>query len=129
MEKFELKESATTPRILINFKKGKIKLIGTSTLHNPEEFYPKVLNIAQKYFDKPLEETKVTIDLDYYHQNSFNYIFQFIELIVGLEKFKRTKLKMMWHHHPLDQGIAEDIALISKTLDYQIPTMSYELVS
>ncbi|MBW6483078.1 MAG: hypothetical protein K0B10_08445 [Vicingaceae bacterium] len=39
MEKFELKESATTPRILINFKKGKIKLIGTSTLHNPEEFY------------------------------------------------------------------------------------------
>jgi hypothetical protein len=32
MEKFELKESATTPRILINFKKGKIKSITSSIL-------------------------------------------------------------------------------------------------
>lgn len=129
MEKFELKESATTPRILINFKKGKIKLIGTSTLHNPEDFYPKILKIAQNYFDNPLKETKVTIDLEYYHQNSFNYIFQFVELIIGLEKFNRTKLKMVWHYHPHDKGIEEDIALISSTLNYHIPTMCYELVS
>lgn len=129
MEKFEIKESATTPRVLINFKKGKIKLIGSSTLHNPEEFYPKVLNIAQKYFDNPHKETKVTIDLEYYHENSFNYIFQFIELLVGLEKFNQSKLNLVWHHHPLDEGIINDIDLISRSLTYKINVVSYELVA
>lgn len=129
MEKFELKESATTPRVLINFKKGKIKLTGTSILVNPHDFYPKILKIAQQYFDNPQPITNVTIDLEYYHQNSFNYIFQFIELLIGLEKFKQSKLNLVWHYHPLDVGIIDDISLVSNTLDFKINAMSYELVA
>lgn len=128
MDKFEIKEDTNTPFVLINFKTGNIKLIGSSTHSKPEEFYPTILKVLKKYFENPAKSTKVLIDLDYYNDASFNYIFQLVELIVGLEKFNRTQLNLEWYCHPEDRGIIEDIAMISNNLQYSIKVLTYELV-
>lgn len=128
MDKFEIKEDTNTPLVLINFKTGNIKLIGSSTHSKPEEFYPSILKMLKKYFEKPAQSTKVLIDLDYYNDTSFNYIFQLVELIVGLEKFDRTQLNLEWYCHPEDRGILDDIKMISYQLQYPIKVLTYELV-
>lgn len=128
MDKFEIKEDTNTPLVLINFKTGNIKLIGSSTHSKPEEFYPTILKMFKKYFENPAKTTKVLIDLDYYNDTSFNYIFQLVELIVGLEKFNRTQLNLEWYCHPEDRGILDDITMISYQLQYPIKVLTYELV-
>lgn len=128
MNKFEIKEGASTPYVLINYKKGVIKLIGSSTHYKPQEFYPTILKQLKHYFEQPQIATKVLIDLDYYNDASFNYIFQLVELIVGLEKFNRTALYLEWYCHPEDKGIMADITMISYQLQYPINVLTYELV-
>ena len=128
MDKFEIKEDTNTPFVLINFKTGNIKLIGSSTHSKPEEFYPTILKQLKHYFEQPQIATKVLIDLDYYNDASFNYIFQLVELIVGLEKFNRTALYLEWYCHPEDRGILDDITMISNNLQYPIKVLTYELV-
>ncbi len=88
MEKFELKESIKVPRILIDYNNGDIKLTGRSTLNNPHEFYPRIMELFQLYVDKPKPKTNVLIDLEYYSKESATYLFEIIKMLSKLSDFK-----------------------------------------
>ncbi len=128
MDKFELKESVKVPQILIDYKKGKISLIGRSTLNNPEEFYPRILDLFQQYIDNPQESTHVLIDLEYYTEDSSIFIFEIIRMLDSLTKHKKSEVKLFWHFDPDDYGIIGDINRLSSMLVTKIHAIAYELV-
>lgn len=127
MEKFELKESIKIPRILIDYNKGKIRITGKSTLNNPSELYPRLIELFQLYIQKPQSVTYVLIDLEFYNEESAKYLFTIIEMLIDLDKQKKSQLKISWHYDPDDYWIIKDINRLSCKLDYNINTFAYEL--
>lgn len=128
MEKFELKESVKVPRILIDFKRGKIRITGKSTLENPKDLYPGLINVFNKYISNPQPKTFVLIDLEYYNSESSIYLFKIIEMLVSLETNKKSQLKISWHYDPDDYWIIKDINNISIQLNFKINALAYEVV-
>jgi hypothetical protein len=127
MEKFELKESIKIPRILIDYKKGKIRITGKSTLKNPNELYPRLIELFQLYIQNPQPITYLLIDLEFYNAESSKYLFTIIEMLINLDKQKKSQLKISWHYDPDDYWIIKDINKLSSDLNYKINAFAYEL--
>ncbi len=127
MEKFELKESIKVPRILIDYKKGKIRIVGKSTLQNPNDLYPRLIELFQLYTQNPQPITYLLIDLEFYNPKSASYIFLIIEMLINLEKDNKSKLKISWHYAPEDYMVISDINKLCSKLNYKINAFAYEL--
>jgi len=127
MIKFELKESIKVPRILIDYKKGEIKLTGRSTLNNPQEFYPRIIELFKLYVENPKSETTVLIDLEYYNQESSTYLFEIISLLNSLNNEQKSNTRIFWHFDPDDYGIIGDINKLKAELNCNIIAIAYEL--
>lgn len=128
MEKFELKESIKIPRILIDYKKGKIRITGKSTLNNPSDLYPRLIEMFQLYTSNPRPITYVLIDLEFYNTDSAKYLFSIIELLVKLDKENRSELKISWYYDPDDYNIIGDINRLGRELNHTINAFAYELI-
>lgn len=128
MEKFELKQSLKEPRIVIDFKSGKIKITGRSTLNTPEQLYPRLIDIFQVYCNKPQAITHVLVDLEQYNVQSAKYIQEIITLLADLQKQQKSKVKIYWHYDPDDYGIIGDINYLSQQLNFKIKTIAYETI-
>ncbi len=128
MEKFELKESIKIPRILIDYKKGKIRITGKSTLNNPSELYPRLIEMFQLYISNPKPITYVLIDLEFYNTASAKYLFSIIKLLVQLDKDNKSELKISWYYDPDDYTIIGDINRLGKELSHPINAFAYELI-
>jgi len=127
MEKFELKESIKVPRILIDYNKGELKLTGRSTLNNPQEFYPRIMDLFQLYVDNPQPKTILLIDLEYYNKESSTYLFEIFKLISTLTTEKKSELRIFWYFDPDDYGIIGDINRLKTELNCNIIAIEYEL--
>jgi SiaC family regulatory phosphoprotein len=127
MEKFELKESIKIPRILIDYKNGKIRITGKSSLNNPDELYPRLIDLFQLYIQNPQLVTYVLIDLEFYNAESAKYLFTIIEMLIALHQEKKSQLKITWHYDPDDYSIINDINKICNHLSYNINALAYEL--
>ena len=127
MEKFELKESIKVPRILIDYNKGDIKLTGRSTLNNPQEFYPRIMELFQLYVDKPQPKTNVLIDLEYYNKESATYLFDIIKMLSKLSEDNKSESRIFWHFDSDDYGIIGDINRLKTELNCNIIAIEYEL--
>lgn len=128
MEKFELKESVKVPRILIDYKKGEIKITGRSTLNNASEFYPRLIKLFQLYVINPQPVTYILIDLEYYNADSARHIFSIIKLLLELEKNNKSKVSITWHYDPDDYHIISDINALSSELNCKINAYAYETI-
>lgn len=127
MEKFELKESVKVPQILIDYNTGNLKLIGRSTLENPKDFYPKIIELFKLYVENPQPKTNVLIDLEYYNLGSAEYIFEIINLLNSLSVENKSEVRIYWHFDPDDYGIIGDINKINTTLKCNVFAIEYEL--
>ena len=127
MQKFEIKESIKIPRILIDFERGIINLIGRSTLEKPDEFYPKVIDVINLYINNPHQTTKVLVDLEYYNTKSAEYRFLILNRIDSLHKENKSEVKIFWHYDPDDYGIIGDINNLKATLQSNVYAIEYEL--
>jgi len=127
MEKFELKESVKVPRILIDYKKGEIKITGKSIIKNPSEFYPRLENLFKLYTANPQPLTYLLIDL-YYTPESRQYLFSIIKSLTELEKNNCSKVFISWHYDPDDYHIISDINKFSVDLNYKINAYAYEVI-
>ena len=127
MEKFELKESIKIPRILIDYKKGRIRISGKSTLTDPEELYPRLIELFQLYTNAPQSITYALIDLELYNTESSKYLFAIIEMLINLDKENKSELKISWHYDPDDYWVIKDINKLSYDLNYNINAIAYEL--
>jgi hypothetical protein len=127
MEKFELKESIKVPRILIDYNKGELKLTGRSTLNNPQEFYPRIMELFQLYVDNPQPKTILLIDLEYYNKESSTYLFEIFKLISTLTIENKSELRIFWYFDPDDYGIIGDINRLKTELNCNIIAIEYEL--
>ena len=127
MQKFEIKETIKIPRILIDFERGVLNFIGRSTLNNPEDFYPKIIDVVNQYINNPKSVTNVLIDLEYYNAESAKYLFEIFKNLDHLSTENRSVVQLFWHYDPDDFGIIGDINKIKTELKSNVFAIEYEL--
>ncbi|MBI2280575.1 MAG: DUF1987 family protein [Bacteroidetes bacterium] len=128
MNKFEIKESAKIPRILIDFEHGIINFTGKSTLDNTKEFYPRIIDVVNQYINNPKHITNVLIDLEYYNAESAKYLFEILKNLDTLTTEHADEVKIFWHYDPDDYRIISDINKIKATLKCNVFAIEYELI-
>lgn len=69
---FQVKETTTTPFILID--KGKITIKGRSIPDDSLEFYEPVLDACKEYVENPPNHTDINIHLDYVNSGSKKFL-------------------------------------------------------
>ncbi len=115
------------PKLIFNLNKGIIKILGQSTMTEPQDFYPSVINLVEEYCKNPHQTTKLIIDLKCYNSLSSRFLLKIIELISHIKYQKGREVKIEWHFDPDDKGIADDIKLFSKIVQFKIEAMCYQL--
>lgn len=115
------------PKFIFDLNAGIIKILGRSTMNQPHNFYPSVISLIEEYAQNPVEKTRLIIDLEYYNSLSARYLLRIVELVSRIEIKKNHTVKITWHYDPDDKGIASDIKLFSKIIDFKIKAVAYEL--
>lgn len=116
------------PKLVLDLNNGIIKILGRSTMHHPQEFYPSVINLIEEYYENPSKDTRLIIDLEYYNSLSSRYLLKIVEIISKIDWKRDHTVKISWHYDPDDIEIAEDIKLFSKVIHFRIYAIAYELV-
>jgi hypothetical protein len=122
---FIQKNDNKNPKLVFDLNNGIIKIIGRSTMKQPQEFYPSVISLIEEYCENPAEETKLIIDLEYYNILSSRYLLKIVDVLSNLQH--KHKIKISWHYNPDDIDIAKDIQLFSKIIRFDIKAIAYEL--
>jgi len=115
------------PDLIFDLNNGIIKISGRSTMLHPQDFYPSVINLIEEYVKNPNSETTLEIDLEYYNSLTKRFLLRIVELISRIELKRNHVVNINWHFDPDDEGIAYDIKLFSKIIEFRINAIAYEL--
>jgi len=130
MKKIEIAGTYNSPKVAIDPSTGIIKICGRSTMINPQEFYPYVVDYIENYCKQPYKNSLLIIDLEHYNSLSSKYLLMIIELISKIECKNEYKVKINWYFDPDDLGIKENIKLFSNVIQFKINALEhqYELI-
>ena len=70
--KIEIKETKTTPLIIIS--EGKVLIKGRSIPEDSAGFYNPVIEACEQYIDEPVKNTDIVIQLDYVNSGSKKFL-------------------------------------------------------
>jgi hypothetical protein len=102
---FELKETATTPYILLDHKEGIIRIEGRSIPENVIEFYQPVLNWIDTYIKEPCDSTTVIFKLEYFNTSSSKRIFDIMKKTEGIAAQNGKSVTINWYYEEDDEDI------------------------
>ena len=119
MQKFELKETATTPYVMLNAIDGVIKIEGRSIPENVIDFYQPIINWIENYTKNPLDKTVVEFKLEYFNTSSSKRIFDIMKKVETITNQEGKVVVINWYYEEDDEDIyfaGNDYkALVTKT--------------
>ena len=127
MKKIELKGNNKAPKMVFDLKSGIIKILGRSTMINPQDYYPSIITLIENYCKDPQQKTFLIIDLDYYNTLSAKYLLKIVELMSKIKKQDGCEVKINWYYDSDDLGLKEEINLFSEIIQFRINAVEYEL--
>ncbi len=86
MEKLEIKETKSSPSVIMDPVSGRFEMRGTSFLDNAHEFYTPIIDWIKGYLKSPLQETKFVFDLSYINTSSQRMVFDILKYLNQLHK-------------------------------------------
>jgi len=105
MHKFELKETGTTPYVLLDGENGVLTFEGRSIPENVIEFYQPIIKWIEEYSMNPLEETKVFFKLEYFNTSSSKRIFDVMKRVENITIQKGKSVIINWYYEEDDEDI------------------------
>jgi hypothetical protein len=105
MQKFELKETGTTPYVLLDGEKGVLTFEGRSIPENVIEFYHPIIKWIEEYSLSPQEETQVYFKLEYFNTSSSKRIFDVMKRVETMAVQTGKKVIVNWYYEEDDEDI------------------------
>jgi hypothetical protein len=105
MQKFEIKETATTPYVLLDNINGVIKLEGRSIPENVIDFYQPIINWIENYVKEPCDNTLVHFKLEYFNTSSSKRIFDIMKKVEGIASQSGKLITINWYYEEDDEDI------------------------
>lgn len=106
MEPLIIAAGAKTPYISLKPESGAIEIKGKSIPENSVEFYQPVLSWLDKYAEKPLSKTSVTVHLEYFNTSSSKCL---LDIFRRLEKVHNAtnEVTVLWLFEEDDEDMQE----------------------
>ena len=102
--KFEIKETKTTPLIIIS--EGKILIKGRSIPEDSAGFYNPIIETCEQYVDESVKSTDIIIQLEYVNSGSKKFL---TNILTVFEKsyLAGNKYQITWNYDEDDEAILE----------------------
>ncbi|MEJ6735725.1 MAG: DUF1987 domain-containing protein [Flavobacteriales bacterium] len=106
MSDLKLEGSRKTPTIEFNSGSGYLLIKGRSIPENSIEFYKPLIEALEAYNNRPQENTKVDIQLEYFNTSSSKCI---LDVFKRLEKINAgdSEVVINWHYEEDDEDMLE----------------------
>ncbi len=98
--------STKTPYVRLDGEKGLIEIKGRSIPENSVEFYKPLIDWLERYSSKPLQETNVNVQLEYFNTSSSKCILDMLKKLELLFK-KGNKIQVNWYYEEDDEDMFE----------------------
>jgi hypothetical protein len=105
MLKLELRETITTPYILLDSEAGVIKIEGRSIPENVIDFFQPILSWIEKYTLDPNSQTTVHFKLEYFNTSSSKRLFDIMKRVESIPPKEGRKVVINWYYEEDDEDI------------------------
>jgi hypothetical protein len=105
MQKIELKETITTPYLLLDADNGMIKVEGRSIPENVIDFYQPILNWIDSYLKEPKDKTEVHFKLEYFNTSSSKRLFDIMKKVENIASLENKTAVINWYYEEDDEDI------------------------
>lgn len=114
---YTIEHTSTTP--LIDFKNGKIHIVGKSIPTFNHDFFKAFIEFIEIYSKTPEAFTILNIDLDYINAYSKKCLMQSLKILERIHR-KGYKIKVNWFYDKDDEFMLELGDIYSSLLDLKI---------
>ena len=106
MDKFKIKETETTPNVILDKENGVFKFEGKTLPENVNVFYQPIIDWFTEYINDPNEKTIVDIKLEYINTASSKALFS---IFLKLEQLKNNTKKVIirWYYADDDEDMKD----------------------
>jgi hypothetical protein len=102
MRIFELKDTITTPHVILDAEKGYIKIDGRSIPENVIDFYQPILNWIDNYIKEPNNLTIVDFKLEYFNTSSSKRLFDIMRKVESISTIPGKRVVLNWYYEEDD---------------------------
>lgn len=124
MKVIEIKETITTPYVLMEPETGIIRIEGRSIPENVIDFYQPILNWMDEYLKNPLAKTEAHLKLEYFNTSSSKRLFDLMKKIEAIAKHSPKQAIINWYYEEDD----EDIYFAGSDYKALITKISFNLI-
>lgn len=101
METLFIEPTEKTPLIVLDRSNAKFEIIGVSIPQDGTSFYQPILQWWDAYLEKPLANTQIVLNLDYFNISSSKMILFVFYRLMELKK-KGKKVSVEWFYNDAD---------------------------
>lgn len=105
MLKLELKETPTTPSVLLDPDAGMIRIEGRSIPENVIDFYQPIINWIDTYAKDPMAKTEVHFKLEYFNTSSSKRLFDIMKKVESIATNTGKSVSINWYYEEDDEDI------------------------
>ena len=126
-EHADIPQTERTPRVILDRsgEKGRIQFVGRSLPDDARSFYRPILSWIEDYFNDPLDDTRVSFNLEYFNTSSSKMLLQIIRKFRELED-QNKKVTVEWHYLEEDEDILESGETFQDLTDLKFDFISYQ---
>lgn len=106
MEHLNIEGTPKTPTIKFDTVKGELLIRGRSIPENSIEFYKPLVDLLEAYTAKPLTNTKVDVQLEYFNTSSSKCILDIFKRLEVLNS-NGSNVVINWHYEEDDEDMLE----------------------
>lgn len=119
---FEMDMTEKTPTVLFDTDKGEFSFRGIMMPEDAVEFFQPLFKYAKVYFDNPVPETFLEVDLEYFNTSSSRMLYQFIKEFSD-SATNKTKVTVTWKYEEDDPDMEEaglEFAMLFKDIKFEM---------
>jgi hypothetical protein len=106
MEDLFLKRTFNSPEVEFIAKSGELSMEGRSIPEDPGEFFERLIDWINEYFQNPVEQTVMSIKLEYINSGSSKYMLEILR-IMKINHDSGKNVKILWYFEEGDESIEE----------------------
>jgi hypothetical protein len=106
MERIVIEGTPKTPTISFDMNTGLLEIKGRSIPENSIEFYKPLVEHLERYAQKPLGETSVNIQLEYFNTSSSKCILDVFKKLEAIAK-GGSQIIINWYYEQDDEDMLE----------------------
>lgn len=106
MEDLFLKKTFNSPEVEFIAETGELSMEGRSIPEDPGEFFERLIDWINEYFLSPVEQTVLSIKLEYINSGSSKYMLEILR-ILKINHDSGKKVKILWYFEEGDESIEE----------------------